>query len=384
MTQARPDCDLLVIGSGALTGARSGLRVNLRNENALVARRLRRVKAADGPVLIESPARPFLQAQGQVAGARLAAPEGALRVHAGRGLVLTSGGWAQDRLRRAARSSSGGSHASRAGPEASGDGLRLAEPVDAVLELGLASASTLCPLSQMPWPDGQRGTLLPLIARRHPRIIAVRRNGRRICNEGLGRDDYTCASLAATPSVEVPARWLIWTRAFRRRDDPGRSRPAPAQVAGRIPRHYLQTVRTPAGLTLVCGIDPAGRTVWNRHAKPDEVRTFRHATPYLRLQGDPAVAPKPCVAPILRQPFHALRVIPGSFGGFAGIASAGRARALDAQGQPIAGLYAAGADMAGVMGGCDPASSITLGQAPTFGQIAAQGAADLPGKDLAS
>ena len=46
------------------------------------------------------------------------------------------------------------------------------------------------------------------------------------------------------------------------------------------------------------------------------------------------------------------------------------ARALNEHGQPIAGLYAAGNDMASIMGGNYPGAGITLGPALTFGYIA--------------
>jgi len=76
-----------------------------------------------------------------------------------------------------------------------------------------------------------------------------------------------------------------------------------------------------------------------------------------------------------------VRVVPGSLGTFAGLRTDASARVLDGQGAPIPGLYAAGNDMASVMGGRYPSGGITLGPAMTFGFIAGHHAAGvaLPG-----
>ena len=52
-----------------------------------------------------------------------------------------------------------------------------------------------------------------------------------------------------------------------------------------------------------------------------------------------------------------MKVLPGSFGTFAGLKTDAHARVLDGRGSPIAGLYAAGNDMASVMGGNYPAAA---------------------------
>ena len=65
---------------------------------------------------------------------------------------------------------------------------------------------------------------------------------------------------------------------------------------------------------------------------------------------------------------------------FAGLKTDARARVLGGDGAPIAGLYAAGTDMASVMGGHYPAGGINLGPAMTFGYIAGRDAAAVAGK----
>jgi predicted oxidoreductase len=71
--------------------------------------------------------------------------------------------------------------------------------------------------------------------------------------------------------------------------------------------------------------------------------------------------PNPCVAPIKDGPFYAIKLVIGDLDTYAGIRTDAQARALDADGHPIPGLYAAGNDMASIMGGNYPGAGITLG-----------------------
>jgi len=87
-------------------------------------------------------------------------------------------------------------------------------------------------------------------------------------------------------------------------------------------------------------------------------------------QGDAQHGPNPCIAPIENGPFYAIKMVIGDLGTYAGIKTDEHARALDADGRVIDGLYAAGNDMASIMGGNYPGAGITLGPALTFGYIA--------------
>jgi len=81
------------------------------------------------------------------------------------------------------------------------------------------------------------------------------------------------------------------------------------------------------------------------------------------------------VAPIENGPFYAVKVVPGSFGTFAGLKTNRHAQVLDQRGEPVPRLYAVGTDMASVFAGFYPSGGINLGPAMTFGYIAARHAA---------
>lgn len=110
---------------------------------------------------------------------------------------------------------------------------------------------------------------------------------------------------------------------------------------------YLQRGASIEALAGACRIDPAGLAAtlraFNAGARRGEDSAFgRGSSAYNRKQGDPLHGPNPCVVPIEHGPFYAVKVLPGSFGTFAGLKTNGRAQVLGADGGPIAGLYAAG------------------------------------------
>ena len=352
-----------------------GRAMQLRNGLALVARLLR--SAADRSVELRCDARAsrLLPVDGRVHGAVLATRNGEIEVRARRGVVLASGGFPHDDARRRATFPAPDQHWALAVPSAAGDGARLAESVGGIFDSSLASPGAWCPVSLVPYADGSVGRFPHIIERGKPGIIAVLASGRRFCNEGNGYHDYVEAMLRAVPDGDEVASWLVCTRAFQRRYGLGVSRPSPLPVAPFLRSGYLKTGRTIAELARNCGIDPQGLTdaiaEYNAHAKHGEDPLFgRGTTIYNRYQGDARVTPNPCVAPIERPPYFAVKVVPGSFSTFAGIRTDEHARVVDVRGDPIPGLYAAGTDMASVMGGYYPAGGINLGPAMTFGYIA--------------
>ncbi len=354
--------------------------MQLRNGIALVGRLLRSAADLGVDLRTSSPAVRLLQDGGAVYGAVLAMPEGEVEVRSGRGVVLAAGGFPHDRERRSRMFPADQEHLTVATPSATGDGLRLGESAGGKVDGTLAAPAAWCPVSLVPFPDGTVGRFPHIIERGKPGIIGVLADGRRFCNEGNGYYDYVAAMLRAVPPGQGVVSWLICTRAFQRRYGLGIARPAPLPLGAYIRSGYIKVGRTIAELAGNCGIDPEGleRTVadYNVHARMGEDPAFgRGSTLYNRYQGDAGNKPNPCVAPIERGPFYAVKVVPGSFGTFAGLKTDASARVLDANGVPIPGLYAAGTDMASVMGGHYPAGGINLGPAMTFGYIAGRHAA---------
>ena len=355
-----------------------GRAMQLVNGSALVGRLLASARKTGVDITTGMKAEQLIVAEGRIIGARFSTSKRQYVVKAHCGVVLATGGFPHDETRRQkmfAHAPSGKEHWSVAVPTATGDGLRLAEAIGAVVETNIASPGAWCPVSLVPHRDGSVGHFPHIIDRAKPGLIGVLKNGRRFCNEADGYYDYVAAMLAATPDGEVPESWLICDHRFQRRYGLGYSRPAPMPIRHLIRAGYLITAPTIASLAQACGIDPAGLsatiTDFNDHAAQGQDPAFgRGETLYNRKNGDVSHTPNPCVAPIQYGPFYAVRVVPGSFGTFAGLRTDADARVLDAQDQPIAGLFAVGTDMASVMGGYYPAGGINLGPAMTFGYIA--------------
>lgn len=157
----------------------------------------------------------------------------------------------------------------------------------------------------------------------------------------------------------------------------GYVKPYPVPYKHHIKSGYLFEGQTLADLAREIGADPQQleETVntFNVHARKGEDPEFgKGSTSYNRSLGDPEHKPNPCIAPIEKGPFYAVKLVMGDLGTFAGLRTNEYAQVLDEGQKPIPGLYAAGNDAASIMGGNYPGGGITLGPAITFGYIAAR------------
>lgn len=361
-----------------------GRAMQLVNGVALIGRLAKSAEKL-GVTLIESaPAKRLIVENRAVRGAIVASARGDIEIRAAKGVVLAAGGFPHDANRRKAlfpRTPTGKEHLALPPAACSGDGISLGESAGGCLVTDLASPVAWAPVSWVRHGDGSVGHFPHIIDRAKPGLIGVLSDGKRFVNEADGYYDYTAAMVARVPEGQEVVSWLICDHRFQRRYGLGHARPFPIPVGPSIRSGYLQRANTLEDLAKLCGIDAGGlvETVgrYNTHARRGEDPEFgRGSTPYNRKQGDPNHAgPNPCVAPIEQRPFYAVKVLPGSFGTFAGLKTNGAAQVLDRSDRPIAGLYAAGTDMASVMGGHYPSGGINLGPAMTFGYIAGRHAA---------
>ena len=211
-----------------------------------------------------------------------------------------------------------------------------------------------------------------MLDRAKPGLIAVGSSGRRFTDEAVSYHEFTRAMYR---TGNVPA-WLVCDRRFLWRYGIGMIRPLTLRLAPYRASGYLHAADSIEALAGAIGVDVAGLTDTvrrhNEYARTGVDADFgKGGNVYDRNNGDPAQAPNPCLGPIERAPFHAVRIEPVPLGTSLGLRTNSDARVCDAAGNPIAGLYAVGNDMQSVMGGEYPGAGAELGPGMTFGYLAA-------------
>lgn len=343
--------------------------------NALVARLARSVLDLGVDLRTGLTARRLIIEDGAVCGIVVDTPKGERDIRARAGVVLATGGFgaAQDSAKW--RTATGADHRSMSPKGNVGDGLSLASGAGAALGEGLISNFYWAPVSVMTKADGTEEKFPHLVTdRAKPGLIAVNRDGRRFVNEA---DSYhrVVQAMQAEPQVNAPCH-LICDATALTAYGMGLARPAPGSNAALVKNGYLIKAGSIEELADRIGVPRAALvetvTRYNAAAEKGLDPEFgKGSSSYNRSLGDPNHTPNGCLAPMVKAPFYAVKLITGDLGSARGVRTDARARAIDASGAPIPGLYAAGNDMNSVMNGTYPGPGITLGPALTFGYIAA-------------
>lgn len=344
---------LLTMGQALATGLRAGLR-----DLAV-------------PVWLNTPMTGLHIEDGRVTGVEVARDGQAGLIRARRGVLLAAGGFEHNGpMRERYQQPPIGTAWTTGAAGNTGDAIVAGEAAGAALDLmDDAWWGPSIPLS--------RGPYFCLAERSLPGCILVNGAGQRFVNESSPYVDAVHAMYAGhSPEVPHIPSWLITDQRYRNRYvfaglPPGRKLPRRWYAAGAV-------FRAPdlPGLAGQIGIDgeALAKTVakFNEFAEAGRDADFgRGDSAYDRYYSDPRQQPNPCLAPLRRPPFYAIKIVPGDLGTKGGLRTDDRARVLRADGSVIPGLYAAGNTSAAVMGHSYAGAGATIGPAMTFGYLAA-------------
>jgi succinate dehydrogenase/fumarate reductase flavoprotein subunit len=256
-------------------------------------------------------------------------------------------------------------------PYNTGDGIRMASKAGAAL--GNMCEAWWGPMVQVPGEqtDGSpTGTLLRF-ERTGPGSVIVNRAGQRFVNEAHNYNDMTKAFHTFDPRAyaltNLPA-YLIFDE--QHLEEYGFL----AHRAGAPTPDWLVEADTLEELAGRIGVDVAGLVStlaeFNEHAREGrDPQYHRGESAYDQYWGDQQ-ASFPALGPVERAPFYAIEVLSGVIGTKGGIVTDGAGRALDAFGEVVPGLFAAGNTTAHPMGPGYAGAGATLGPGMTMGYVA--------------
>jgi 3-oxosteroid 1-dehydrogenase len=313
----------------------------------------------------------------RVTGVELEGSDGTRTVSA-RSVVIATGGFEYDEelvrdfLRGPMRAPAGV-------PTNTGDGLRMAMRVGA--QLGNMREAWWVPVIELPGerPDGGNNVFLILRERTLPRSIMVNDSGRRFTNEAANYNALGGAFHTFDPTtfryLNQPC-WLVFDEGFVQQHGcfgNGPGTPVP------------DFIRRAASLTELAGlIDVPGHELeetvgrWNKMVDAGHDDDFnRGDSAYDSWCGDRSAYPgrSATLGPLDTAPYYAVELVSSTLGTKGGPRTDVDGNVLDVDGEPIAGLYAAGNAMAGPTGMVYGGAGGPLGPAIVFGYRAGRAAA---------
>lgn len=362
-------------------------RKNRRDRRAtrgggLVARLREQVKARGIPLHVNTALRAIETKDGRVSRIVTVRDENEISVTVRRGVIIAAGGFEQNQLLRDKHlpvKTNARSSLSPVGAN-TGDALLAATAIGA--DTQFMDCLWWAPVLHLPL-EGKNFDIPYSMTndQRHPHSIMVNRLGDRFVNENVSYDEFGIAMVedAKKTGANAPC-WMIFDAQYRERYVCGGIMPNFIVPDRKIPDHwwdeYIYRAETISELAAKIGC-PVERMTTNVETFNDGARKGvdplfgRGQGAYDRHWGDPKIKPNPCLAPIDKPPFYAVRIDLGDLGSKGGLKADGHARVIDTEGRPIEGLYAVGNSSACAFGNCYPGGGGTLGPALTFAYVAA-------------
>lgn len=304
---------------------------------------------------------------GRVAGVSAEIPSGETASFRGHVVLATSGYDWDDELALRYLGLSPDQRGSVAPRSISGDGIRLAQQAGAEL--------FVVPANRVPIQLGYPTQSEPgfAVAREHslPHTFIVGPDGRRFADDAVYWEVVKHALDPETPRLPC---WMIWDEQHHRKYGLGATPPG-----GNYPVGLVETAATVDELADLIGV-PATNLVdttarFNEAIAGGDEPEFgrgRNLT-WQRFQGDPHQGLHPNLGSVSEPPYFALRLRMVSTGiGLTGVSIDPDGRVISERGEPIPGLYAAGAVAAFNSSGVSYNSGYSLSRAITLGLLVAE------------
>jgi hypothetical protein len=341
--------------------------------NALIARLYKTILDRQIEIWLRSSATRLIVDDGTVIGAEVVRDSRTIRVRARRGVVIATGGYPGSREMRQENSRKPTVELTLGLPDNVGEGIRLGVSAGGRLDHNAEDTGFYVPTSVLSSETGDKvlwGHFM--LDRPKPGFIAVGNDGNRFTNEAAS---YHAFTLGMFDAGAIPA-YLIADAAAVKKYGIGVILPGSLSLRRYEKAGYLFRGRTLAELAGKIGVDPSGleRSVArnNQFAVSGVDEDFgKGSSAYNIYKGDPTHSPNPCLGPIERGAFYAVKLMPGDFGTSRGLVTGSHGEVLDHENRPISGLYACGNDMNSPVGGHYIGAGITLGPALTFGYLTA-------------
>ena len=300
------------------------------------------------------------------------------RIRASKGVVLASGGFEKNQeLREQYLPAPTNTAWSAGNPGNEGDALLAGLSLGAKTRLMKDAwwTTTLCV------PD-EPSPRLAIMEKSFPGSCVVNRDGKRFANESQNYMAFQ-KDLFKTHTDEHPnaPAWHGFDATFRENFMVGPLMTKSMKPDFQIPKKWFDTgfvakANSIRELADALGINADGleETIanMNRYAQTGTDEEFgRGDSAYDRYYADPAIKPNPCLAPIVKAPFYAMRIEAGDFGTLGGLDTDTSARVKKADGGVFEGLFAVGNCSAAILP-TYPGPGATLGPAMTMAYQAAR------------
>ncbi len=342
---------------------------------ALVGRLRFSLMEHDVPVWVNTAVKNLIVENGDVIGVEAEKESKPIRIRAKKGVILAAGGFPHNKkMRETYFKPPASTDWTSANSGNTGDAIQMGMTIGASVDL----------MDDAWWGpttlvfDGP--PLFLVTERGYPGAIIVNSKGQRFVNEAAPYIDVVHAMYDenSKDTMAIPS-YFIMDQRFRSRYFLGILPP------GMTPKKYIKQEKMKKAdslesLAAQIDVNPRGLvdTVqrFNEFARAGKDQDFKRGDSiYDRYYADPDIKPNPCLAPITKPPYYAVKLYPGDLGTKGGLVTNEQAQVLKEDKTIINGLYAVGNTSASVMGHSYPGPGATIGPSMTFGFIAAHHAA---------